>query len=326
MTPEDLPAHLAEHLPDLEITGDPAVLPGGLMNHVWRVPAEPRPVIVKYAPPHVAAAPDIAVDPSRLEFEAEALLFVEARLDAGPVRAPHLYDYDAGTAVLIEEDLGEGEALGARLGAGAASREDGEALGCFVGKLHARTLGDEGRATEHHNGPVQETRREVQYRGVARWLEEAGLEDEGLGAAAAALGDRLCQPGRCLIMGDLWPPSVLATARGWRVIDWEFSHYGRPCQDLGHLLAHLWLAADRAATPEVRAGVEAYRDGFLAGYRAGGGDDTPALLDEETRADTPLHLRCEVLARTIGAFIDGEPDPGALGRLDRDLAAGWVEL
>ena len=266
------------------------------------------------------------MDPGRLGFEAEALLFVEARLDAGAVRAPHLYDYDAAAAVLVEEDLGEAEDLGVCLATGRATRADGEALGRFLGKLHGRTLGDEGRAEEHRNQPVQETRREVQYRGVAAWLADAGLHDEGLGAAAAALGDRLCEPGRCLVMGDLWPPSVLATAQGWRLIDWEFSHYGRPCQDLGHLLAHLWLAADRAPTPAGRAGVEAYRDGFLAGYRAGGGDDTPALLDEETRADTPLHLRCEVLARTVGAFVDGDPDPGALARLEADLAAGWVAL
>lgn len=324
MIPADLPGYLAEHQPDLEVTGAPVALAGGLMNHVWRVPATPHPVIVKYAPPHVAAAPEIPVDPGRIGFEAEALLYLEARFDGGPVRAPHLLDHDARASVLLMEDLGDHPTLGERLRAGAATRADGEALGRFVGRLHARTLGDEGRADEHDNAPVQATRREVQYRGVARWLADAGLPDDGLGAAAAALGDRLCQPGRCLVMGDLWPPSVLATPEGWRVLDWEFSHYGRPCQDLGHLLAHLWLAADRAESPAVRAGVEAYRDGFLAGYRAGGGDDTPALLDEETRADTPTHMRCEVLARTVGAFVDGEPDPGAWARLEADLGAGWA--
>jgi 5-methylthioribose kinase len=266
------------------------------------------------------------VDPSRLEFEAEALLFLEARFDDGAVRAPHLYDYDAGSSVLVEEDLGDADHLGERLGAGTARREDGEALGHFLGRLHARTLGDEGRAEEHRNVPVQETRREVQYQGVARWLADAGLPDEGLGAAAADLGERLCERGRCLIMGDLWPPSVLACEGGWRLVDWEFSHFGRPCQDLGHLLAHLWLAADRAASDEVREAVEAYRDGFLAGYRAGGGADTPALLDEETRTDTLTHLRCEVAARTIGAFAEGEPNPGAMTRLESDLAEGWVLL
>ena len=67
-----------------------------------------------------------------------------------------------------------------------------------------------------------------------------------LGARARDLGRRLLEKGPDFVMGDLWPASVLVSRDGvLHVIDWELSTRGRPCQDLGHLVAHLWMGAGR---------------------------------------------------------------------------------
>ena len=70
---DEVMAFVTHHLPDLLVSGVPRPLSGGLMNHVWHIPAEPHSVVVKHAPPHIASAPSIQLDDSRIIFEARAL-------------------------------------------------------------------------------------------------------------------------------------------------------------------------------------------------------------------------------------------------------------
>lgn len=298
MTEDQVLAFLGD-LPGLPRPKGPAVpLTGGLMNRVWRVPGDPTSVIVKFAPPYVAAAPSIPVDPSRLGYEARALELLAARAAAWPVRAPRLLYHDPGRSVLVMEDLGDLPDLARLLATGAAGRARGAHLGGFLGELHATTRDLVG----HHNAPVQVTRKAVQYDAVAGL---SGVDPEAA-RAARDLGRRLLEPGRCLVMGDLWPPSVLGAVAGDELflIDWEFSHKGQPAQDLGHLLAHLWMLEDRGPAA-LRARVAGFREGFLDGYLEGLGQAGDLLLDEGTRRDTAVHMGCEVLARTRGAFREG---------------------
>lgn len=102
---------------------------------------------------------------------------------------------------------------------------------------------------------------------------DVDLDLESLASRMEAFGERLRTPGECLIMGDLWPRSVLVAqtcpadgnvggegppADGempdtvgnkspcsaspvLKIIDWEMCHWGRPAQDIAHFAAHVWM-------------------------------------------------------------------------------------
>ena len=153
---------------------------------------------------------------------------------------------------------------------------------------------------------MQETRLSVQYRAVADMLRVGGLDDaDALGERAEALGEHLLSPGRCLTMGDLWPPSVLVGAEGLRIIDWELAHYGRPLQDLAHWEAHLWMQKHRAPSEAVVDAIEHLRTAFRAAYREAMGESYGELWDADERRAAAVHFGAEILVRAVGAFQDG---------------------
>lgn len=313
---ERVRAHVEAAVPELGPRGAPERLTGGLLNVVWRVPSalDDQPVIAKIAPPFVAALPDVPLSQARQSIEAAAL----AAFDGGPltgvasaaVRPPRVLHHDPGAFVLVMEDVGDLPHLGDALGELGDVRRVGETLGRFIGRLHAATLGAAVLA-RFDNAEAQRTRLNVQYRSVGDTLRQVGVPDaEALGAEAVALGERLLEPGRCLIQGDLWPPSILVRRDGaLRLIDWELAHAGVPAQDLGHLLAHLWMIAHRQLG--VAAAAQACTEAFLSGYAEGAGTGLPALLADGTREDAARHAGCEVLVRTIGPFRNGSLYDGA---------------
>lgn len=317
MTDEDVLPYLQKRLSDFTPAGKPTRLPEGNLNVVWRVPGAERPVIVKYAPPYIAADPDTPLDPSRLLIEARCL---EALGPDGPlasvsgpsVRTPRPLDVNENEHVLVMEDLGDLPTLGRWL------REQdpdtvqdtapilGDRLGTFIGTLHATTVDDEACADAFNNRPMQETRHTVQYQGVTDMLKTGGVSDaDELGARAETLGEALLKPGRCLTMGDLWPPSVLVAENGLRLIDWELAHYGRPLQDVAHILAHLWMQAHRAPSPAVADAVASLRASFLAAYKEALGDAAETLWTEQERRDAAVHFGAEILVRAVGPFQAG---------------------
>lgn len=300
-------------------------LSGGNLNRVWRVRAEDldlhsdiesrTSIIVKHAPPYVARRPEIALDPGRLRFEARALALLDSgesinRGDAAAsppiVRTPKLLAFDEQRSVILMEDLGDVGDLGFAIAARDTSRSNsdfqmiGEALGEFIGRLHCL---DSGVAEKFQNRAVQETRNLIQYQEAGQYLKQCGVVDADLlGVRAAALGRRFLEPGVCLLMGDLWPASVLLPPGEIGLIDWEFAHCGRPAQDVAHLAAHLWM---RSLQPEP-AGMRARIAGraFLEAYiKYSDTEDTQSIaaLDE----DAGVHFGCEILMRTAGPFQAG---------------------
>ncbi len=272
-------------------------LSGGLLNRVWRVPGVPAPVVVKHAPEKVGA---MRLDPSRLLFEARALGWLAGQdaLAAG-VRTPRLLDVDAAIHTFVMEDAGALPALDAWLPSATpeAAGSWGAALGRFVGALHAATAGRVVVAEAFNNLPIQQTRLNVQYASIGASLAGAGVEDAAvLGRRAAALGERLLRPGRCLVMGDLWPRSVLVEADSLWLIDWEMVHYGQPFQDTAHLMAHLWMLAHRL--PQHARAVRAFARAFLSAYY----DAAPPVADV---LDGWQHAGCEIAVRVLGPFQNG---------------------
>jgi 5-methylthioribose kinase len=310
---DDVLPYVQERRPDFTPTGAPVRLPGGNLNVVWRVPGAERSLIVKYAPPYIAADPDTPLDPSRLVIEARCLKTLASEealseISCSAVRAPRLLDVNEEMPVLLMEDVGDVPSLDQWLqtaDAGAAS-EQGRGLGRFIGRLHASTYDELAYAEAFDNRPMQETRLAVQYRGVADMLRAAGVHDaEALGARAESLGKALLEPGCCLTMGDLWPPSVLVTGDGLRLIDWELAHYGRPLQDVAHWRAHLWMQRHRAPTAAIAHAVESLWAAFLTAYRDALGDAKAALWTSRETREAAVHVGAEILVRAVGPFQNG---------------------
>jgi len=315
MTDDDVPSYLRDRLPDVVPAGPPERLDGGNLNVVWRVPGADRSVIVKYAPPYVAADPDVPLDPSRILVEARCLeaLGPGGRLSdvvGETVRAARLYDVNAERHVVVMEDVGDGPSLDEWLRADDRSGEEGarlsRRLGAFIGRLHATTGGRTDLVEPFDNRPMQETRMAVQYQSVSDMLGRGGVSDaETLGARAEALGETLLTPGRCLTMGDLWPPSVLVAGEGLRLIDWELAHYGRPLQDVAHWRAHLWMQRHRGPSPAAADAADAAWAAFRDGYLEAVADRYEALWPVEERRAAAVHVGAEILVRAVGPFRDG---------------------
>jgi 5-methylthioribose kinase len=314
MTDDHVLAYVQEGLPGFEPEGAPTKLPEGNLNIVWRVPGTPEPVIVKFAPPYIAANPDVPLDPSRLVFEARSL---QALAPDGPlavvcsehVRPPRPLHMRTDPHVLLMEDVGPRPTLGRWL-RDAGTPQDGtrigRQMGRFIGRLHTATHEDDHFADRFDNRPVQQTRLAVQYEAVDEMLTAAGVEDAAaLGERAVALGTRLLAPGTCLTMGDLWPPSVLVIEDGLRIIDWELAHYGHPAQDIAHFAAHLWMQGHRAPDPPAAHTARHVLAAFLRAYRDALGPCAEALLTQQVLNDAAVHFGAETLVRTVGRFQAG---------------------
>ena len=135
---------------------------------------------------------------------------------------------------LILEDIGDGVDLAVWLSHAASSDYSfATFLGNFIGSLHKDSFEQEELRIRFNNSSIQQTRKQVQYEAIGSLCEEAHLKDARLlGDQASRLGSRLLSPGVCIVMGDLWPPSIRVTPNGIRIIDWEFVHFGNPAQ--GH--------------------------------------------------------------------------------------------
>ncbi len=317
-TNEDVFAWCARALPGADPVGVER-LSGGFMNHVFRVDLGGRRVILKHTPGYVASDPSIALSDGRGGFERAALEAV-AEWGTEHGRVPEVLGALEAPRVLVTEDLGLLPHLGEVLADAPRARALGARLGSFIASLHRVTADVPALATRFDNASVQQVRYASQYANVSGWLRGAGVDDGGaLGAHADALGRGLTEPGVCLTMGDLWPQSVLCDGEDVRVIDWEFAHYGRPCQDVAHLGAHLWLAHAGGAGE----GALAAWEGFVGAYVAG----APASLwsELEVRA-CAIHFAAEVLTRTVGAFagsVSAGPDATeAVARAEGALRRG----
>jgi len=313
--PEYALASLRDRFPYFVIDGRPEQLSGGFLNYVWRVKSEdlrvPHSVIIKWTPAFIASAPDVALDPARSFVEAGAMSAFEAggaleNISPEEIRPPQLYKLDKDHKLIIMEDLGQSPNLAEWLQESHTQLEAkglGESLGKFIGTLHRGTAHQSYFARMFDNSQIQYTRLEFQYRNIQTYAERAGLADaDELGKQAVQFGEHLQQPGHNLIMGDLWPASVIVTDSAVRIIDWELAHYGYPSQDIGHLSAHLWMHAHRAGNSDLAVNARAILTYFLEAYRDVWGNDFDDFFGLEGVRESSIHFGSEILTRTVGAF------------------------
>jgi len=302
---------LSEQLPRFQPSGEPERLEGGNLNHVWRLKGEPRNLIIKHAPPYIASNPEVPLSSNRIDFEARALKLFELgemlhKLASERIRPPKVLLYEPGHSLLVMEDIGPVPAIDFRLSVDRDAVSAGEMLGRFIGQLHKTTFGHTDLPGQFNNQAIQETRNRVQYQPAAGYARDiVSVPDEAFETNTKSLGKKLMQPGRCLVMGDLWPASILVSRGNLRLIDWEFVHFGRPLQDAGHFAAHCWMQAHASPSPRQARRWKKLWQSFWHTYRQTTGEDFKKLFDPEERTFMNIHIAAEILVRAAGPFKSG---------------------
>ena len=311
----ELEAHLKQLRPGFETVSAPQALKGGYLNHVWRLQGKNESWIAKQALPFLAAFPEQALSPARLAFEALALEALGptgslSELRTETVRPPQLLAFEPEYSLLWMEDIGAGPDLYRwlmQIPCLEVISDRAQALASFLLDLHAYSASHLRLAKTFHNLEIQKTRLKLQY-DLATWLSPNLYEKAiytQLQQTVYTLGERFLEPGKCLIMGDLWPASICLTVQGIRLIDWEFVHWGQPAQDLGHLMAHCWLISEAHAGTAIQVCIDHFWRAFSKQYWRRLERTCPQLWQESDYESKRIHAGAEILIRTVGPFQKG---------------------
>ena len=284
-----------------------AVEPAGDGNINWvrrvRTPTG-RSVVVKQARAALERFPEYKVDTVRMVFEARYGEIVRARVPAHAGVLPQVIFFDLAARVLVMEDLGDAPRLDARLAEGVASPATLEALGAFLGAVHAATRGDaESLAQQFANDEMRSLHGEhiftlpyapndfpIEPR--LRALADELLARPGTRARIAELRARYYGEREALVHGDVQAGNVLVSGERPRLVDAEIAHVGDPAFDLGQALAHVHVHRAHARDPIPLVLCEA---ALVAGYARSAGEN-PALV-----ARARAYAGVEILRRAIGA-------------------------
>jgi len=334
---KQLLAFARNYIPGITEKSSLEELAGGNLNFVWRIRSKTgKTYIIKHAPPYIAAIPNIAFDDSRILFEAKILMAFHCGNELGQllgfgVRPPVLLGLDDSKHLLLMEDVGKWPDL---LKAARLSDDNlasyGSKLGAFIAQLHIQTFQSKWFGENFANLPVQQTRLQVQYRGCLDFCLRADMpEAEEIGRWCRQLGEKLNSLGKCLVMGDLWPGSILLSRKDIRLIDWELTHFGRPAQDVAHLSAHLWMMSHRAENQSQRDRISSLSHAFISGYCDRIAKYKPDLFTGEDQRDYQIHFGAEILARTLGSFqkdylYDGLSPNDPIIREAAEEARKWI--
>ncbi|TYP93645.1 5-Methylthioribose kinase, methionine salvage pathway [Fodinibius salinus] len=302
---------VSEKLPDFEPESSLQSLEGGNLNHVWRLKGSSRNLILKMAPPYIAANPEVPLDPKRIQFESKALQLFGNRellnpLASREIRPPKHVFYDNKQHLLATEDLGHLPDISRLSNTEISPQQAGRRLGSFIGNIHRLSYNDLDLKKQFTNTSIQKTRREVQYNAAAEYAQRGGgTELKAIQSETQKLGKDLLESGCCLIMGDLWPSSILIDNDKLRIIDWEFSHFGRPLQDVGHFAAHCWMLAHTSSEANRKKMFRELWQYFWESYQEGTESNFSHLYDNQEYRDTTTHIGAEILIRAAGSFKNG---------------------
>jgi 5-methylthioribose kinase len=261
-------------------------------------------VVVKQARGALERFPEYKVDTARMLFEAKYFEIVRARVPALAGVPPRVLQFDAANRVLVMEDLGDAARLDALLADGRAEPATLEALGEFLGAVHAATRADaESLAREFANDemralhgehifalPYQPNDFPIEPR--LRALADELLARPGLRARIAELRAHYYGAREALVHGDVQPGNVLVQGARPRLLDAEIAHVGDPAFDLGQAFAHINL--HRVHARDVAA-LAACEQALLRGYARGAG------ASPELEARARAYAGVEILRRSIGA-------------------------
>lgn len=312
---ETLPKLVKSLLPEFGDAREINPLSGGNINYVWRIlNGKNESIIAKHAPPHIASNPDVPLSRSRIRFEAEALKLFRPDGELEHVtnsltRTPRILAFNEQDSLLLMEDVGTFTELNNVQLSSQIAESIGQRLGAFIGNLHRTTFNDPELSNIFQNEEIQSVRYQVQYESAHEYAGE--IDDQvknQIKEKSQALGKSLQQSdsGTCLLMGDLWPPSVFVGNGGSiRLIDWEFVHFGRPLQDVGHFAAHCWMQIKTAETTQLKENWRTIWKEFWSAYKMNTGDHLIQLFDARELLDLGTHIGTEILIRAFGPFKAG---------------------
>jgi 5-methylthioribose kinase len=257
-------ASLADPILSIQKAGE------GNMNFVARARTASSSFIIKQSRPWVEKYPQIAAPVNRIIAEA-TFYQVLAEDDFFQKFYPRTIAFDPANFLLIMEDLGAGSDYtflyqqSSHLG-----EQELQGLMAFLSRLHqvppiqqkSFPLNTELKKLNHTHlfvYPFQENNG-FDLDAVQPGLQQVSLRyknNEALNERLQVLGERYLQPGNTLLHGDYYPGSWLKTNSGIKIIDPEFSHYGRAEFDLGVMMAHLLMA--RTEEKKIEEGMKAYQ-------------------------------------------------------------------
>ena len=249
---------------------------GGLINYTYRIFFEDSPsVILKYYPPYIASLPEIPLSSSRCFFEKQALQRIP-----DIHTSPHTPKYIHGTKdINVIEDKGNLPSLQNK-----HSMRIVQQIAIWLGTLHECSLHMSTHEQQSwNNKTIQQSRNTNQYEYLASAISNPISQNH-----LRQIGHDLQKKGFCVIMGDLWPSSILIQEENFCVIDWEFSHFGRPLQDVAHICAHFVLMDQ----PQ-------YCSIFLQKYLE---HVSTKIQDDVLSYQATHHFCAEILMRIMGMF------------------------
>jgi 5-methylthioribose kinase len=302
----------------LELAGE------GNINWVRRVRISPhdRSLVLKQARPALERFPEYQVTTERIVFESR--YYETARASDLEDLLPRVLDFDERERVLILEDLGSAERLDQALGRGDDGHDAAQALGQFLGRVHAATRDEPALLERFANDamrrlhgdhifflPFRENSFPLSPR--LRGCAEEVWKDAELVACADAAYARYLSAKSALVHADVQAGNVLLTASGPKLLDAEIAHVGDPAFDVGTLLAHLCvnaLASRRSSKGLAGAAWSAYV-----------GAAGPAGLRFE---EVARYAGIELLRRTIGAARLRAVEQDEAGSLVLEAAVRWI--
>ena len=211
-------------------------LSGGVSSAVVQVMVGGDCFVIKQALPQLRVAATWLSRPERSGIEARCAAALE-RLVPGSV--PRVLRVMPEVHAFVMECAPAGsETWKAHLMRGAVDLDVARAAGLLLGRIHTTTAGAPTLASE-----FADTSFFTELR-IEPYLHHVASRHPELASEIGALGDRLDEPGICLVHGDYSPKNILVTpAGGLLLLDHEVAHWGQPSFDVAFALSHLCLKA-----------------------------------------------------------------------------------
>ncbi|KAF2868538.1 kinase-like domain-containing protein [Massariosphaeria phaeospora] len=331
-TEEGLRAHLTSLSVDYS---NVTSLTGGNANFLYRVTLEDeKTVIYKHAAPWLHFDPSFNLDPSRMDYESQALqmlpLVLSKHMSQTNVRPAAWCSYNEKEKLLCIEDGGSRNLKSAYTDPKLDIPSTGEDLGNWLAALHTCTtqtplsLSDE--ISLEANNPIAVGAYRYSYDGLQSVLAQFSHSAAFGAQINETFGSLLASDNECICHGDFWPGNVLVRSPGAHtqdedtavavglkltIVDWEMVRRGTSATDVAQFAAEAFLL-------DTFHGGRGLRAAFLNSYacaRRGDEEDGDVVLGRGWVKRVAVHWGVHV------AFW-----PTSVVWTDREGTRGLVEL